>query len=51
MPRMIVMMMPPGSLPGMISLATNPTTRPKTIHRRMSIAELLSPALEGNPRL
>src|SRR5712692_397757 len=32
-------MMPPGSRPGMMSLATRPTTRPNTIHRRTSIAD------------
>src|SRR3989442_1925415 len=46
MPSTIVRMIPPGSLPGMISLATSPTTRPNTIHSRMSIGELLSPAPE-----
>src|SRR5262245_45842484 len=33
MPRMIVTMIPPGSLPGMMSFATAPTTRPNSTHR------------------
>src|SRR5437773_1314767 len=41
-PRMIVMTIPPGSRPGMRSFATIPTTRPKTIHSRTSIVQLLS---------
>jgi hypothetical protein len=42
MPSTIVRIIPPGSGPGMMSLATSPTTRPNTIQRRMSIAALLS---------
>jgi hypothetical protein len=42
MPSTTVMMIPPGSGPGMMSRATRPTTRPNTIQRRMSIATLLS---------
>src|SRR6266545_6203999 len=41
-PRMMVMMIPPGSRPGMMSFATIPTTRPKRIHPRMPIACLLT---------
>src|SRR5580765_3227103 len=35
MPRRIVMMNPPGSLPGMISLASTPITRPQIIVQSM----------------
>src|SRR4026207_958470 len=37
MPSSIVTMKPPGSLPGIKSLAMMPTTRPKTIHERIAI--------------
>ena len=43
MPSSIVTMMPPGSFPGIRSLAIAPTTRPKTIHPRIPISHLRSP--------
>src|SRR3954449_3298553 len=38
MPSRMVTMKPPGSLPGIRSLAMNPTTSPNTIHDRIAIA-------------
>jgi hypothetical protein len=35
------MIIPPGSLPGMINFASNPTMNPMTIQDRMPIANLL----------
>src|SRR3954470_13846588 len=37
-PSSIVTMKPPGSFPGIRSLAIKPTTRPNTIHDRIAIA-------------
>src|SRR5574339_423204 len=45
MPSTIVTMMPPGSRPGINSLAIAPTIKPKTIQPRMPIAHL--PHYEG----
>jgi hypothetical protein len=40
-PNRIVMIKPPGSLPGMMNFASKPTINPITIHDRISIANLL----------
>src|SRR5690242_9515442 len=47
MPRRIVMMKPPGSRPGMRSLATTPTARPNRIHTRMCMTLLRVFTLAG----
>jgi hypothetical protein len=41
MPMTIVMMMPPGSLPGRMALAMTPASSPRTIHPRMPIVRPL----------